>query len=79
MTLDRVSVVAALRPVLNQFQRPAIHDLLDQNARRIAGIRNLEIFNEEIFFRDVYDHLLKTLDITKFELRGPKAKKSMAT
>ena len=79
MKLDRDSVVAALRPVLNQFQMPAIHDLLDQNARRIAGIRNLEIFNEEIFFRDVYDHLLKTLDITKFELRGPKAKKSMAT
>ena len=79
MNLDRDSVVAALRPVLNQFQMPAIHDLLDQNARRIAGIRNLEIFNEEIFFRDVYDHLLKTLNITKFELRGPRVKKSMAT
>ena len=66
------------RPVLNQFQMPAIHDLLDQSARRIARVRELEIFNEEIFFRDVYSHLLAALDVSKAELRGPRVKKSEA-
>ena len=79
MKLDRDAAMAALRPVLNQFQMPAIHDLLDENAKRIARIRELEIFNEEIFFRDVYTHFLKVLEITKSELRGPKVKKSLAT
>jgi acyl-[acyl-carrier-protein] desaturase len=78
LKLDRESAVAALRPVLNQFQMPAIHDLLDESARRIAGVRNLEIFNEEIFFRDVYAHFLNVLDISKSEMRGPRAKKSLA-
>jgi acyl-[acyl-carrier-protein] desaturase len=73
---DRASAIAALKPVLNQFQMPAIHDLLDQNERRIARIRDLEIFNEEIFFRDVYCFFLTTLGITKSELSGPRIRKS---
>jgi acyl-[acyl-carrier-protein] desaturase len=75
---DRETALAALRPVLNQFQMPAIHDLLDENARRIAGIRNLEVFNEEIFFRDVYNHFMNVLGISKAEMRGPRVKKSLA-
>ncbi len=78
LQVDRDSALAGLRPVLNQFQMPAIHDLLDENARRIACIRDLDIFNEEIFFRDIYNHLLNTLNITKAELRGPRVKKSVA-
>jgi acyl-[acyl-carrier-protein] desaturase len=78
LKVDRESAVAALRPVLNQFQMPAIHDLLDENAKRIANIRDLEIFNEEIFMRDVYTHFLNVLDVSKAELRGPRIKKSLA-
>jgi acyl-[acyl-carrier-protein] desaturase len=77
--LDRDAVVESLRPVLNQFQMPAIHDLLDESAKRIAAIRDLEIFNEEIFFRDVYTHMLNVLGVTKAEMRGPKRKKSLVT
>ena len=75
---DREAAISALRPVLNQFQMPAIHDLLDDSTKRIARIKDLEIFSEEIFFRDVYTHFLNTLGITKAELRGPKIKKSLA-
>jgi acyl-[acyl-carrier-protein] desaturase len=75
---DRDSAIAALRPILLQFQMPAIHDLLDESAKRIARIRELEIFNEEVFFRDVFDFLLNKLEITKAELRGPRARKSQA-
>jgi acyl-[acyl-carrier-protein] desaturase len=79
LKLDRDSAVAALRPVLNQFQIPAIHDLLDESAKRIAAIRDLEIFNEEIFYRDVYTHFQNVLDISKDEMRGRKPKKSLVT
>ncbi len=79
LKLDRDLALAALRPVLNQFQMPAIHDLLDENQRRIAQVRDLELFNEEIFFRDIYSFFLNTLDISRSEMRGPRVKKSIAT
>jgi acyl-[acyl-carrier-protein] desaturase len=79
LQVNRDQAIAALRPVLNQFQMPAIHDLLDESKIRIARIRDLEIFNEDIFMRDVYTHFLNMLGITKAELRGPKVKKSLAT
>jgi acyl-[acyl-carrier-protein] desaturase len=79
LELDRDSALAALRPVLNQFQMPAIHDLLDESAKRIAGVRDLELFNEEIFVRDVYFYVLNALRVSKSEMRdGPRVKKSLA-
>jgi acyl-[acyl-carrier-protein] desaturase len=78
LQVDRDSALAAIRPVLNQFQMPAIHDLLDESAKRIAAIRELEIFNEEVFFRDVYNHFLNALGISRPEMRGPRQKKSLA-
>jgi acyl-[acyl-carrier-protein] desaturase len=79
LKLDRDSAVAALRPVLNQFQMPAIHDLLDDSVNRIARVRELETFNEEIFFRDIYGHILNALSISKAEMRGRTLKKSLVT
>jgi hypothetical protein len=77
---DRESALVALRPILNRFQMPAIHDLLDESAKRIARVRELAIFNEEIFFRDVYHYLLNALGLTKADLRdSPKMKKSQVT
>ncbi len=78
LQVDRDAAIAGLRPVLNQFQMPAIHDLLDDSAKRIARIRELEIFNEEIFFRDVYNHFINALEISRAEMRGPRVKKSIA-
>lgn len=78
MQVDRESVLVELRPSLNRFQMPAVHDLLDESERRIAAIRNLEIFNEEIFMRDVYMHFLKLLGVSKAEMRPPRVKKSVA-
>jgi acyl-[acyl-carrier-protein] desaturase len=75
---DRESALVALRPILNRFQMPAIHDLLDESAKRIARVRELAI--EEIFFRDVYHYLLNALGLTKADLRdSPKMKKSQVT
>ncbi len=79
LKVDRESAIAAIRPVLNHFQMPAIHDLLDESPRRIAAVRDLGIFNEEIFFRDIYTFFLNFLGISKAEMRGPRIKKSLAT
>ena len=79
LELDRPSALEALRPVLNQFQMPAIHDLLDNSTARIERVRELGIFNEEIFFRDVYSHMQNLLGISRDEMRGRKAKKSLAS
>jgi hypothetical protein len=79
LKLDRDLALEALRPVLNQFQMPAIHDLLDESAKRIARVRELEVFNEEIFFRDVYGFFLRELDISRAEMRAPRLKKSLVS
>jgi acyl-[acyl-carrier-protein] desaturase len=74
---DRETALAALRRVIDEFQMPAIHDLLDNSARRVAQIRDLEIFSEDIFYRDVMFALMEELNIGKRELRpSNKPKKS---
>jgi acyl-[acyl-carrier-protein] desaturase len=79
LKLDRGPALEALGRVLFNFQMPAIHDLLGESKRRIAQVRDLEIFNEEIFFRDIFHHVLQALDVTKGELRKQvKQKKSLA-
>ena len=75
--IDRDGSIEALKRVLNQFQMPAIHDLLDENAKRIARVRELEIFNEEIFFTEVYEPVIRGLGIERIEMRNrSKARKS---
>jgi acyl-[acyl-carrier-protein] desaturase len=66
---DRDSALNAFRQVIEEFQMPAIHDLLDDSAKRIGRIRELEIFNEEIFYKDVLFELLEELNIGKKEFR----------
>ncbi len=75
LKLDRDSAVAALRRVIEAFQMPAIHDLLDNSEQRISRIRNLEIFNEDIFYREVLFGLLEELNIHKNEIRPSKKPK----
>ncbi len=75
---DRKSALDALRQVMDQFQMPAIHDLLDDNARRVAQVRDLEIFNEDIFYKDVLFKLLEDLNISKREFRPSKQPKKSA-
>lgn len=68
--IDRDGSIEALKRVLNQFQMPAIHDLLDENAKRIARVRELGIFNEEIFFTEVYGPVIRGLGIERSEMRN---------
>jgi len=67
---DRDGTIVQLRRVLNGFQMPAIHDLLDNSTSRIEKIRDLRIFSEEIFYTEVYLPVLEELGVTRAELKG---------
>jgi len=67
---DRDGTIAQLRRVLNGFQMPAIHDLLEGSRQRIDAIRDLGIFSEEIFYVECYLPVLEDFGVTRAELKG---------
>src|SRR5262249_5202713 len=79
MEVDRRETLEQLRRVLLTFRMPAVHLLADSRARE-AAIRELGIFDEDIFIREVYRPILETLGIDHSELRqGPKRRKSQVS
>jgi acyl-[acyl-carrier-protein] desaturase len=75
LEFDRAAVIDQMRRVMNEFQMPAIHDLLDDSRRRVAAIRELELFDADIYYREVYRPILAELDISRQELRSPPGEK----
>ncbi len=69
LKLDRETSLAQLRRVMNDFAMPAIHEMADSR-RRIAQIKALEIFNEDIYYREVYLPLLEALGVDRREMRN---------
>ena len=69
---DRPAVLEQMRRVMNDFAMPAIHDLLDESKTRIAAIRELELFSEEIFYVQVYLPILESLGVSRQEMRPPR-------
>jgi acyl-[acyl-carrier-protein] desaturase len=65
---DRAAVLEQMRRVMNDFKMPAIHDMTD-SYQRIAAIKSLDIFNENIYYRDVYLPVLAELGVNRTELR----------
>lgn len=65
---DRPAMLDQLRRVMNNFAMPAIHEFADSH-KRIAGIKALEIFNEDMYYREVYLPLLAQLGIERSEMR----------
>jgi acyl-[acyl-carrier-protein] desaturase len=72
---DRLAVVDQLRRVMNEFQMPAIHDLLDESRRRVAAVRELELFDANIYYREVYRPVLSELGVSRQEVRSPPGEK----
>ena len=78
LEFDRAAVIDQMRRVMNEFQMPAIHDLLDDNQRRVAAVRELALFDADVYFREVYRPLLEELGVTRHEMRSPiREKKSL--
>ena len=72
---DRPAMLEQIRRVMNHFIMPAIHELADSRTR-VARITALHIFDEDIYFRDVYRPLLETLGVEWSEMRE-RPRKSM--
>lgn len=68
LELDRNETLEQLRRVLLDFKMPAVH-MLAESRQRVARIKSLGIFNEDIFAREIYQPLLEVLGIQAGELR----------
>src|SRR5262249_51781051 len=65
---DRPGTLEQLRRVANTFLMPALHMLADSR-QRMEDIKQLRLFDEQLFVFDVYDPALKALGVDKRELR----------
>jgi acyl-[acyl-carrier-protein] desaturase len=65
---DRADTLARLRRVLHGFAMPAIYELAD-GRRRVEAIKALGIFNDEMYFHEVYQPVLAALGVSRPELR----------
>lgn len=65
---DRAGTLRKLHRVLHTFAMPALH-LLADSRRRVERIKGLEIFDERIYFAEVYQPILAALGVSRPELR----------
>jgi acyl-[acyl-carrier-protein] desaturase len=66
---DAEGTLAQMRRVMNNFAMPAIDDMTD-GRRRVARIRELDIFNEDAYYREVYLPVLADLGVQRAVLRN---------
>lgn len=76
---DREATIQSLAKVMHNFNMPAIEEL-DRGRQRVAAIKSLQIFDEDMYYREVYLPILESLGIDRREMRNRvPAKKSAAT
>jgi acyl-[acyl-carrier-protein] desaturase len=66
---DRDGTLEQLRRVMHGFAMPALHGLAD-GRQRVARIEELEIFNNEVYVREVYLPILQELGVKRPEMRS---------
>ena len=66
---DRDGTLAQLRRVMHAFAMPAIYGLAD-GRQRVARIKELAIFNDELYVREVYLPILEDLGVRRSEMRN---------
>ena len=66
---DRDGTLEQLRRVMHAFAMPAIYGLAD-GRQRVARIKELEIFNDELYVREVYLPILEDLGVRRSEMRN---------
>lgn len=75
---DRAGTLEQMRRVVNTFKMPAMHLFVD-GAQRAAKVKELRIFDEDIFVFEIYEPILKRLGVHKSELRRRHGKREIAT
>jgi acyl-[acyl-carrier-protein] desaturase len=66
---DTAATLEQMRRVMTNFSMPAINDFAD-GQQRVARIKALDIFNEDIYYREVYLPVLDTLGVSRAEMRN---------
>jgi acyl-[acyl-carrier-protein] desaturase len=66
---DRQTTLEQLRRVMNDFAMPAI-DAMADGRQRVARIKGLQIFDEDIYYREVYLPLIAALGVDRKEMRN---------
>jgi acyl-[acyl-carrier-protein] desaturase len=67
---DRAATLEQMRRVMNAFAMPAIHDLLSESRQRVARVKELGIFDEDMYYREVYLPVLAALGVERSEMRN---------
>ena len=65
---DRGGTLRQLRGVLHNFAMPAIYELAD-GRRRVEAIKALRVFDDRMYFDQVYGPVLAALGVSRQELR----------
>ena len=65
---DRAGTLEQLYRVLHNFAMPAIYELVN-GKQRVEAIKSLQVFNDDIYFREVYRPILAALGVGRPELR----------
>jgi acyl-[acyl-carrier-protein] desaturase len=65
---DREGTLRQIRRVLHNFAMPAIHEMAD-SSERVASIKSMQIFTDEIYYLEVYLPILTALGLTRPDLR----------
>jgi acyl-[acyl-carrier-protein] desaturase len=74
---DRPGTLEQLRRVINQFAMPAVHLLFD-GRKRVEAVKELRIFDYDIFYAQVFEPILTALQVDKSELRRHSPRKVVA-
>ena len=68
---DREKTLEAIRLVANTFRMPA-DSLLADGPRRVAAVKALKIFDEGVFYTEVFQPLMQNLGLTRADLKQKK-------
>jgi acyl-[acyl-carrier-protein] desaturase len=66
---DREKTLEQLRKVMNVFAMPAIFGMVD-GRQRVARIKEMEIFNDNLYYQEVYLPILESLAVTRAEMKN---------
>jgi len=78
LTYDRAATLEQMRRVVNTFRMPAVH-MLSDSRKRMSEVKELRIFDEDIFIESVLTPVLTKLGVTRAELRRKTPRESTTT
>jgi acyl-[acyl-carrier-protein] desaturase len=73
---DRAGTLEQLRQVVNTFRMPAVH-LLADSRRRTQEVKEMRVFDEDIFVYQVLEPALADLGVTRADLRRRKTSREV--